>query len=59
LSDEGALREAIRFFLSEERRGLASRLARKKAEAFSDTANFRRMMEIFEGVTGPGNGKES
>jgi UDP-glucose:(heptosyl)LPS alpha-1,3-glucosyltransferase len=59
LGDGGALREGIRFFLVEERRSLASRLARDKALAFSDRANFRRMMEIFEGVTGARNGKQS
>ncbi len=59
LSDQKQLREAIRFFLQGERRILASRMARDKAEAFSDTANFRRMMEIFKEVRGRGDGKES
>jgi UDP-glucose:(heptosyl)LPS alpha-1,3-glucosyltransferase len=59
LRDEKGLREAIRFFFGKERRILASRLARTKAEAFSDRANFCRMMEIFERVRKPGNEKQS
>lgn len=51
LSDQRSLGEAILFFLQEERRILASRMAREKAQAFSNTTNFRRMMAIFKEVT--------